>query len=266
MSASRSLRSDHCINHRLRAADNIMKRSFIRLYLGTAIGIFLWHVVVLVLRNVRSNELQTKRDQRQPIPNYNCKALMLHQGEHWEHGYASRNSTENDELRLSLLLSPSTQGAYFPQEIEWIVGKNNWRADLQGHCTCKWGKCTPLKDYRLMYIDMVGLKCGSCDVNGFPPSHSMWVPARDADEDAIIPPGGEGGVVLNRTVQPGPETLVRSPSLKLMQYLAESNYTLCTMGDSIHGQFYQALRRNLLRQQYLQSEINVSISEDSQSQ
>ena len=44
---------------------------------------------------------------------------------------------------------------------------------------------------------------------------------------------------------------VMSPSLRLIQRLAESNNTLCLAGDSIDFQFYDALRNNLIRQQSL---------------
>ena len=55
---------------------------------------------------------------------------------------------------------------------------------------------------------------------------------------------------------------ILSPSLRLILRLAQTNQTLCLVGDSIDYQIYDALIHNIQRQRILQSMINISMNDE----
>ena len=82
-----------------------------------------------------------------------------------------------------------------------------------------------------MFTSGLGNQCG-CDTKEFlasGPSHSIWVSDHSNDDEQM------------------------SPSLRLIERLANENRSLCFMGDSIDHQFYDALTLNIERSILLRS-------------
>ena len=181
-------------------------------------------------------KVATTRNKARPD---NCKSLLLHEGGHWEHHLAPMNNSE--------LLINTHHDNYLREEISWLKSKDSWPDT--------WGKCVGLNN-GLMYQSSLGNQCGSCGVAGFQPSLSLWVPAIDNDTTSSL-----SSSAFTEHAHPDEEIALLSPSLRLVKRLAESNKSLCLAGDSIDYQFYDALRLCLTRQQSLQSQIDISISQ-----
>ena len=221
---------------------------------------------------------QVQKQQHSSNDNDSCKTLLLqtlllHEGGHWEHHYYhQQQSLNNTTKELYTSIFNNTTRHYFPQEMDWILSNRSWPDK-------SWGTCFHLhvSDTQppYMYQSKLGNQCGSCGVVlGFQPSLSTWVPAHFTNAST------SNATTEHNTQIQQPQydknVQVMSPSLRLIQRLAESNSTLCLAGDSIDFQFYDALRNNLIRQQSLlrlhklkgnlfnQIIQNISISESRQ--
>ena len=147
-----------------------------------------------------------------------CKQLLAHQNGYWMH------STYSDNDNSGFLNDYSIQQLYFPQELNWLNGKQPPLG--------VGGRCLP-SSKALMYTTMLGHQCG-CNVEGFRPAHSSWV---YNNMDAI-----------NATsVDSKHDYFTKNPTLRLTKKLADKGATLCFAGDSIDYQIYNAFRSNLLR-------------------
>ena len=196
---------------------------------------------------------EQKIRQRQ-LSEINCKTLELHEGGHWKHRYTS---DVNASLHSSNSMNKSLQNMYFPSEINWMAG-HNWPAD-------KWTECHWFTHgISLMYQSNMGNQCGKCQLKGFQPSLSTWVSAVDNASKSLFDDTQSKRQLQSTSRNKKKEDVeVLSPTLRLIERLATSKHhkTLCILGDSIDFQFYDALRHNLMRQQTLQSIINITLSD-----
>ena len=174
-----------------------------------------------------SSRLKSKEDR------YNILALL--EDGHWEHTYALPN--QNDTVQNPL--NEKIQKTYLPIEIDWLRGKNlpdkGWRQKFRRNADY---------DDGLMYQSALGNQFGACLQPDFQPSMSRWVSKNSGHQP-------------QSTSAPAD---VVSPTLQLILRLAKANATMCLMGDSIDFQFYDALRHNLHRQNQLQSDIKLNIT------
>lgn len=183
--------------------------------------------------------------------------LKLHERGHWEHHYlpqqplnssigvhsakllSTLHKTPQDSNQINIYGNDKyLQQLYFPQELNWMAGYD-WPETLfrvRGD------------DPPIMYRSRLGNQGGSCGRDKFQPSLSMWIPA-DVNNSSMMSR-------INKKK-------ILSPSLRLIERLARSkkHNTLCMLGDSIDFQFYDALRYNIMRQQTLQNDINISMSD-----
>ena len=217
----------------------VLAMSFIRIRYGQVVWKMADVSTILSPKGTHEHHSSTK--------DYSCKTLLLHEGGHWEHHYYHQqllDSTTKKELYTSIF--NNTIQHYFPQEMDWILNNRSWPDS--------WVTCfhSDISDTQppYMYQSKLGNQCGSCGVVGFQPSLSTWVPAQFTNASTSNNATTE---YIAQIQQPEYDKNVEgmSPSLRLIQQLAESNDTLCLAGDSIDFQFYDALRNNLIRQQYL---------------
>ena len=177
-------------------------------------------------QNVSSRLLKSKEYR------YNILAL-LEEG-HWEHTYALPN--QNDTIQHPL--NEMIQKTYLPIEIDWLRGNNlpdkGWRQNFRMNADY---------DDGLMYQSALGNQAGACLQPDFQPSMSRWVSKNSGHQP-----------------QPTSSPYVTSPTLQLILRLAKANATMCLVGDSVDFQFYDALRHNLHRQNQLQSDIKLNIT------
>ena len=150
-----------------------------------------------------------------------CKQLLAHQNGYWKH------STHSDNDNSSFLNEHSIQQSYFPQELNWLNGKQPPLG--------VGGRCVPSSKV-FMYTTMLGHQCG-CNVEGFRLTHSSWVYNNMDNADAI-----NGTYAKTKH-----DFLSKNPTLRLTKKLADKGATLCFAGDSIDYQIYNAFRSNLLR-------------------
>ena len=173
-----------------------------------------------------SSRLQSKEDR------YNILAL-LEEG-HWEHTYALPNQNDTVQNPLNEMI----QKTYLPIEIDWLRGKNlpdkGWRQKF---------RMSADYDDGLMYQSALGNQFGACLQPDFQPSMSRWVSKNSGHQP-----------------QPTSSPDITSPTLQLILSLAKANATMCLVGDSVDFQFYDALRHNLHRQNQLQSDIKLNIT------
>ena len=174
-----------------------------------------------------SSRLQSKEDR------YNILAL-LEEG-HWEHTYALPNQSDTTQNPLNEMI----QKTYLPIEIDWLRGKNlpdkGWRQMFRMNADY---------DDGLMYQSALGNQFGACLQPDFQPSVSRWVSKNSGHQPQ--PTSSPADIV--------------SPTLQLILSLAKANATMCLVGDSVDFQFYDALRHNLHRQNQLQNDIKLNIS------
>lgn len=162
------------------------------------------------------------KQQQQQLNGDRFEALRMHEKGAWKHYYF-----EADNKSIGV---PSTYNSlsqlYTPLEFAWLTGHNLSTSD--------WGKsaCLEYKDINAsMYSTQLGNQCG-CGMKSFRPSHSVWVygnnhnHALDESMNDVI----SYSLIEN-------DNGFKSPSLMLIERLAEEDRNLCFFGDSIDFQF-----------------------------
>lgn len=150
-----------------------------------------------------------------------CQALKRHEEGRWQHHDLNLTSNIN---RLSSIGSSAGRYLYTPLEIDWLTGRE--RPQFYP-CPYNQGKKIYTERGR-MYLSKLGNQCG-CGMRVFKPLHSVWAHHGNAEST--------GNSTVHAESNQDDKMILNSPSLQLIERLANANQTLCFMGDSIDYQF-----------------------------